>query len=119
VVLFAFYVLPWFTDRYNDIRYRSPRIDYAYAVLGTNDDNEHPSFITAINKDGQVIVTLYPGNNQAPVAFELQTSNGAGTIPATLEIIAGKTASTKYIAVHYNGSTIVLSYGNNTLKRIM
>ena len=121
VLFFAIVVLPWLTDRYNDLRYRDPRIDYTYAVLGTNDNPEHKSFITTINKGGQVVITLYPGKGQAPIAYVLQpvATSGADHIPATIEIIPGKTSTTKYIAIHYNGSTLILSYEANTLKRIM
>ena len=121
VLFFAIVVLPWLTDRYNDLRYRDPRIDYTYAVLGTNDNPEHKSFITTINKGGQVVITLYPGKGQAPIAYVLQpvATSGADHIPATIEIVPGKTSTTKYIAIHYNGSTLILSYEANTLKRIM
>lgn len=120
-IVIAFFVWPAAVERYNDIRYRDPRIDYSYAVLGTNDSVQHPSFITTINKSGQIIVTLYPGKALAPIAYVLQpvAVAGADHIPATIEIIPGKTSTTKYIAIHYNGSTLILSYESNTLKRIM
>ena len=34
-IVMAFVIWPVATERYNDIRYRDPRIDYSYAVLGT------------------------------------------------------------------------------------
>ena len=122
VLLFVIVVMPWLTDRYTDIRYREPRIDYAYAVLGSNDSTAKQSLVTTINKHGQLIITVYPGNeNKPPVAFVLQPihTDSAGNAVGSIEFVQGKTSKTKYIVVSFNGTKLVLSYENNTLIRIM
>lgn len=117
VILFVVFILPWCVDRYNDIRYRSPRIDYIHAVLEINDSATQPSLITAINNDGHILVTVYPGNTKAaPVVYEFEAmtnSDNPGRYPATLAI-----SRTHIIVVTYRNTSLDLAYTGKALQPI-
>lgn len=58
-------LLAWGTAKYNDITYGYPRFYQTDAVVGHNDNTQHPSHFIALNLKGQVIVIELPGGNPA------------------------------------------------------
>lgn len=125
--------LAWGVQRYNDLRYGSPRTFQMDAVVGHNDSPQHPSHFIAVNLNRQAIVVEFMGGDpaksvsyvapvyiagdggeQAPVTLEFRDVNGDGKLDMVIHI---HLPSQDQVSVFVNdGTKFRPSNGNDKIR---
>jgi hypothetical protein len=102
--------LAWGIARYDDIRYGNPRTFQTDAVVGHDDDAQHPSHFIAINLNRHIVIIEFMGGNPArsisyggPYLFE----PGGDKVPVTLEFRDVTGDGKPDMLIHIQDQTIV------------
>ena len=98
--------LVWGTNELNTLRYGYPRTFQVDAVVGQNDDAQHPSHFIALNLHGTVTIIDFPGGDASKARDCVLTSvvgSDSDLDPVTL----------KFVDVSHNGKPdMLINIGN-------
>jgi hypothetical protein len=102
------WVLAWGVQRYNDIRYGTPRTYQTDVAVGHGGDNtRHPSHFIAINLNRQPVITEFmagdPAKANVYVAPLYIAGDGGDLAPVTVEfrsVVTGGTKPDMIVHVH-------------------
>ena len=116
-------ILTWSIQRYNDIRYGSPRTFQIDAVVGHNNDSPlHPSHFIAMNLQGQAVIMEIMASDPsksvtyvAPVAI---SGVGAELVPVTVEFrdVNGDGKPDMLMHIHLTNQDQVIVFINTGTK---
>jgi hypothetical protein len=102
--------LAWGIARYDDIVYGNPRTFQTDAVVGHDDDAQHPSHFIAINLNRHIVIIEFMGGNPAksisyggPYLYEA----GGDKVPVTLEFRDVTGGGKPDMLIHIQDQTIV------------
>jgi hypothetical protein len=115
-------VLAWGTQRYNDLRYGTPRTYQTDAVVGHNDSAAHPSHFIAMNLNRQAVVIEFMGGDPAKAITYLAPVFIAGSdgqlAPVTLEFrdVTGDGKLDMLIHIHLSGQDQISVFVNTGSK---
>jgi hypothetical protein len=115
--------LAWGIQRYDDLRYGSPRTFQMDAVVGHNHDSpQHPSHFIAVNLNRQaVIVEFMAGDPSKAVTYVAPVyiaNSGGESAPVTLEFrdVTGDGKPDMIVHVHLPTQDQVLVFVNDGTK---
>ena len=111
-------VLAWGTQRYNDLRYGTPRTYQTDEVVGHNDSAKNPSHFIAMNLNRQAIVIEFMGGDPAKAVTYLApvfiAGNDGELAPITLEFrdVTGDGKLDMLVHIHLSGQDQISVFVN-------
>ncbi|HEV2655525.1 MAG TPA: hypothetical protein VGT82_11220 [Ktedonobacteraceae bacterium] len=111
-------VLAWGTQRYNDLRYGTPRTYQTDAVVGHSDSAKNPSHFIAMNLNRQAIVIEFMGGDPAKAVTYLApvfiAGNDGELAPVTLEFrdVTGDGKLDMLVHIHLSGQDQISVFVN-------
>jgi hypothetical protein len=115
-------LLAWGTQRYNDLRYGTPRTYQTDAVVGHNDSANHPSHFIAMNLNRQAVVIEFMGGDPGKAITYIAPVYIAGSsgelAPITLEFrdVNGDGKPDMLIHIHLSGQDQISVFVNTGSK---
>ena len=111
-------VLAWGTQRYNDLRYGTPRTYQTDAVVGHDDSAKNPSHFIAMNLNRQAVVIEFMGGDPAKAVTYLApvfiAGNDGELAPITLEFrdVTGDGKLDMLVHIHLSGQDQISVFVN-------